>query len=105
MAFFTQSEIKPMSIFSHAYGYGDAIKGIFLETVAIWSQLTAAVLEKGSSSGDIYHLNGNRKVIRVIMISKVKYLHLLAKVNRLYQQKQILKDVKYGKKKKILGVH
>lgn len=61
-----------MSIFSHAYGYGDAITGIFLETVAIWSQITAAVLEKGSSSGAIYHLNGKRKVIRVITISKVK---------------------------------
>lgn len=83
-----------MSIFCNAYGYGDAIKGIFLETLAIWTQLTAAVLEGCSSSSDIYHLNGNKKVIRVIIISKVKYLHLLAKLNQLHQQKQIKKRCK-----------
>lgn len=75
-----------MSIFSNAYGYGDDIKGIFLDTDAIWTQLTAAVLEGCFSSSDIYHLNGNTKVIRVIIISQVKYLHLSAKLNQLYQQ-------------------
>lgn len=70
-----------MSVFGNACGYGDAITGILLETVAIWTQLTAAVLKEYSASADIYHLNGNRKVIRVIIISKVKYLHLFAKIN------------------------